>query len=147
MKVFMNLAWFLNKKTSVHNRNYFIIWRCTLELVAPKVIGIVVDEINDETLTTDKLLKWVVLLVIVGITMYILRYIWRIMIFGFAKISSPITKNLYEYFTKMSPSFYQSNRTGDLMAHATNDIQAIQQTAGAGVLTLVDSLAVGDVYS
>ena len=33
------------------------------------------------------------------------------------------------------------------MAHATNDIQAIQQTAGAGVLTLVDSLAVGDVYS
>ena len=43
----------------------------------------------------------------------------------------------------MSPSFYQSNRTGDLMAHATNDIQAIQQTAGAGVLTLVDSLAVG----
>ncbi len=33
----------------------------------------------------------------------------------------------------MSPSFYQSNRTGDLMAHATNDIQAIQQTAGAGV--------------
>ena len=53
-----------------------------LELVAPKVIGIVVDEINDGTLTTDKLLKWVVLLVIVGITMYILRYIWRIMIFG-----------------------------------------------------------------
>ena len=53
-----------------------------LELVAPKVIGIVVDEINEGTLTTDKLLKWVVLLVIVGITMYILRYVWRIMILG-----------------------------------------------------------------
>ena len=115
-----------------------------LELVAPKVIGIVVDEINDGTLTTDKLLKWVVLLVIVGITMYILRYIWRIMIFGSSlKLARQLRKNLYEHFTKMSPSFYQSNRTGDLMAHATNDIQAIQQTAGAGVLTLVDSLAVG----
>ena len=95
-----------------------------LELVAPKVIGIVVDEINDGTLTTDKLLKWVVLLVIVGITMYILRYIWRIMIFGSSlKLARQLRKNLYEHFTKMSPSFYQSNRTGDLMAHATNDIR------------------------
>ena len=59
------------------------------------------------------------------------------------KLARQLRKNLYEHFTKMSPSFYQSNRTGDLMAHATNDIQAIQQTAGAGVLTLVDSLAVG----
>lgn len=53
-----------------------------LELVAPKVLGIVVDEINNGTLTSEKLLKWVILLVAVGITMYVLRYLWRIMIFG-----------------------------------------------------------------
>ncbi|NUJ41239.1 multidrug ABC transporter permease/ATP-binding protein, partial [Pseudoalteromonas sp. 0303] len=39
--------------------------------------------------------------------------------------------------------FYQNRRIGDLMAHATNDLQAIQQTAGVGVLTLVDSLCIG----
>ena len=33
---------------------------------------------------------------------------------------------------------YQKRRVGDLMAHATNDLSAVQQTAGAGVLTLVD---------
>lgn len=115
-----------------------------LELVAPRVLGIVVDEINSGTLTSEKLLNWVILLVVVGIMMYILRYLWRIMIFGSSlKLARQLRKNLYEHFTKMSPSFYQSRRTGDLMAHATNDIQAIQQTAGAGVLTLVDSLAVG----
>ncbi len=77
------------------------------------MIGIVVDEINEGTLTTDKLLKWVVLLVLVGITMYILRYVWRIMIFGSSlKLARQLRKNLYEHFTKMSPSFYQSNRTG-----------------------------------
>jgi ATP-binding cassette, subfamily B, multidrug efflux pump len=43
----------------------------------------------------------------------------------------------------MSQSFYQRKRIGDLMAHATNDLQAIQQVAGSGVLTLVDSLATG----
>ncbi|PFV71080.1 ABC transporter ATP-binding protein [Bacillus sp. AFS059628] len=145
MKVFMNLAWFFKQEKRAYITGIILLFGVALlELVAPKVIGIVVDEINDGTLTTDKLLKWVVLLVVVGITMYILRYVWRIMIFGSSlKLARQLRKNLYEHFTKMSPSFYQSNRTGDLMAHATNDIQAIQQTAGAGVLTLVDSLAVG----
>ncbi|MCL6616717.1 MAG: ATP-binding cassette domain-containing protein [Anoxybacillus ayderensis] len=145
MKVFLDLMWFFKQEKRAYITGIILLFGVALlELVAPKVIGIVVDEINDGTLTTDKLLKWVVLLVIVGITMYILRYIWRIMIFGSSlKLARQLRKNLYEHFTKMSPSFYQSNRTGDLMAHATNDLQAIQQTAGVGVLTLVDSLCIG----
>ncbi|KEK23161.1 ABC transporter transmembrane domain-containing protein [Bacillus gaemokensis] len=145
MKVFLNLAWFFKQEKRAYIMGIILLFGVALlELVAPKVIGIVVDEINNQTLTSEKLLKWVVLLVVVGITMYILRYIWRIMIFGSSlKLARQLRKKLYEHFTNMSPSFYQSHRTGDLMAHATNDIQAIQQTAGAGVLTLVDSLAVG----
>jgi len=145
MKVFFNLAWFFKQEKRAYIIGIIMLFGVALlELVAPKVLGIVVDEINNGTLTSEKLLKWVILLVIVGITMYILRYLWRIMIFGSSlKLARQLRKNLYEHFTKMSPSFYQSRRTGDLMAHATNDIQAIQQTAGSGVLTLVDSLAVG----
>ncbi|MFJ8530012.1 ABC transporter transmembrane domain-containing protein [Bacillus sp. NPDC094106] len=145
MKVFFNLAWFFKQEKRAYITGIILLFGVALlELVAPKVIGIVVDEINNQTLTSEKLLKWVVLLVAVGITMYILRYIWRIMIFGSSlKLARQLRKKLYEHFTNMSPSFYQSHRTGDLMAHATNDIQAIQQTAGSGVLTLVDSLAVG----
>ncbi|EJS76942.1 ABC transporter transmembrane domain-containing protein [Bacillus cereus] len=145
MKVFLNLAWFFKQEKRAYIIGIIMLFGVALlELVAPKVLGIVVDEINNGTLTAEKLLKWVVLLVAVGITMYILRYLWRIMIFGSSlKLARQLRKNLYEHFTKMSPSFYQSRRTGDLMAHATNDIQAIQQTAGSGVLTLVDSLAVG----
>ncbi|MBJ7929852.1 MULTISPECIES: ABC transporter transmembrane domain-containing protein [Bacillus cereus group] len=145
MKVFFNLAWFFKQEKRAYIIGIIMLFGVALlELVAPKVLGIVVDEINNGTLTSEKLLKWVILLVVVGITMYILRYLWRIMIFGSSlKLARQLRKNLYEHFTKMSPTFYQSRRTGDLMAHATNDIQAIQQTAGSGVLTLVDSLAVG----
>lgn len=145
MKVFINLAWFFKQEKRAYIIGIIMLFGVALlELVAPKVLGIVVDEINNGTLTSEKLLKWVILLIVVGITMYILRYLWRIMIFGSSlKLARQLRKNLYEHFTKMSPSFYQSRRTGDLMAHATNDIQAIQQTAGSGVLTLVDSLAVG----
>ncbi|WP_264447620.1 ABC transporter transmembrane domain-containing protein [Bacillus cereus] len=145
MKVFFNLAWFFKQEKRAYIIGIIMLFGVALlELVAPRVLGIVVDEINNGTLTSEKLLNWVILLVVVGITMYILRYLWRIMIFGSSlKLARQLRKNLYEHFTKMSPSFYQSRRTGDLMAHATNDIQAIQQTAGSGVLTLVDSLAVG----
>ncbi|MEE6183146.1 ABC transporter ATP-binding protein [Bacillus pretiosus] len=145
MKVFINLAWFFKQEKRAYIIGIIMLFGVALlELVAPKVLGIVVDEINNGTLTSEELLKWVILLVVVGITMYILRYLWRIMIFGSSlKLARQLRKNLYEHFTRMSPSFYQSRRTGDLMAHATNDIQAIQQTAGSGVLTLVDSLAVG----
>ena len=65
----------------------------------------------------------------------------------FIKVSSPITEKFVRTFYKDESIFLPVKSHGDLMAHATNDIQAIQQTAGAGVLTLVDSLAVGDVYS
>ncbi|MED0959669.1 ABC transporter transmembrane domain-containing protein [Bacillus paramycoides] len=145
MKVFLNLSWFFKQEKRAYIIGIIMLFGVALlELVAPKVLGIVVDEINNGTLTSEQLLKWVILLVVVGITMYILRYLWRIMIFGSSlKLARQLRKNLYEHFTKMSPTFYQSRRTGDLMAHATNDIQAIQQTAGSGVLTLVDSLAVG----
>ncbi|EJR53233.1 hypothetical protein IIM_02597 [Bacillus cereus VD107] len=145
MRVFFNLAWFFKQEKRAYIIGIIMLFGVALlELVAPKVLGIVVDEINNGTLTSEELLKWVILLVVVGITMYILRYLWRIMIFGSSlKLARQLRKNLYEHFTKMSPTFYQSRRTGDLMAHATNDIQAIQQTAGSGVLTLVDSLAVG----
>ena len=145
MKVFLHLAWFFKQEKRAYILGVMLLFGVALlELVTPKVIGVVVDEINNRTLTAEKLLQWIVLLVVTGITMYILRYIWRIMIFGSSlKLARQLRKQLYEHFTNMSPSFYQSHRTGDLMAHATNDIQAIQQTAGSGVLTLVDSLAVG----
>lgn len=43
----------------------------------------------------------------------------------------------------MSPSFFQQRRTGDLMAHATNDINAVQGAAGPGILMISDSLITG----
>ncbi len=46
---------------------------------------------------------------------------------------------LFEHFMKMSPPFFQNHRTGDLMAHATNDINALTRLAGGGVMSFVDA--------
>jgi ATP-binding cassette, subfamily B, multidrug efflux pump len=145
MSVFKDLMWYFKAEKKAYLTGIFLLlFVALLQLVPPRVIGIVVDEITNGTLTAGKLGKWIVVLAASGLAMYSLRYYWRIMIFGSAvKLSRLLRNRLYAHFTSMSQSFYQKRRTGDLMAHATNDLSAIQQTAGAGVLTFVDSLSTG----
>ncbi|MEW9050025.1 MAG: ABC transporter transmembrane domain-containing protein [Neobacillus sp.] len=145
MKVFLDLGWFFKQEKKAYISGIIILmFVALLQLVPPKVIGIIADHINDKTLTKTILFEWIGILALSGIGMYILRYYWRIKIFGSSvKLSKLLRNRLYHHFTNMSPAFYQKRRVGDLMAHATNDLQAIQQTAGAGVLTLVDSLSTG----
>jgi ATP-binding cassette subfamily B protein len=113
-------------------------------LVPPKIVGSIVDHIKEGTLTEDILWRYGGILIGIAVGIYILRYIWRILIFGSAvKLAMLLRNRLYKHFTKKSQEFYQKRRVGDLMAHSTNDLQAIQQTAGDGVLTLVDSLMMG----
>ncbi|MET3644008.1 ABC transporter ATP-binding protein [Streptococcus gallinaceus] len=111
-----------------------------LNLVPPRVMGNIIDTITSKSLTNAQLFLNVFYLVGAGLAMYALRYIWRIYIFGTANHLARILRfRLFEQFTKMSPSFYQRYRTGDLMAHATNDINAVTMTAGGGVMSAVDA--------
>jgi ATP-binding cassette, subfamily B, multidrug efflux pump len=145
MRVFKDLMWFfkLEKKSYLIGISLLCVV-ALLELVPPLVIGKVVDLIADGQLTTEVLFRWLGLLLAVATTVYIVRFFWRIMLFGASvRLARLLREKLYSHFTRMSQSFYQKRRIGDLMAHSTNDIQAIQQTAGAGVLTLVDSLVTG----
>ncbi|WP_335871780.1 ABC transporter transmembrane domain-containing protein [Bacillus sp. 2205SS5-2] len=145
MSIFKELMWFFKQEKKAYGIGIFLLmFVAMLELVPPKIIGLIVDAINKGELTVNSLLIWSGILIVTSLTMYLLRYQWRIRIFGSAvKLSRQLRNKLYQHFTEMSSSFYQKRRTGDLMAHATNDLSAIQQTAGAGILTLVDSLATG----
>jgi ATP-binding cassette, subfamily B, multidrug efflux pump len=145
MRVFLDLGWFFKQEKKAYiSGTFLLLLVALLQLVPPKVIGMIADQIKEGTMTTGLLIEWMGVLVLVALAMYVLRYFWRVMIFGSSvKLSKILRNRLYLHFTNMSPAFYQKSRIGDLMAHATNDLQAIQQTAGAGVLTLVDSLSTG----
>ena len=145
MSIFKDLWWFfkLEKKAYIAGVS-LLLFVALLELIPPKAVGYVVDGIQNGTLTISQLWKVMLFLGIGALLTYAARYIWRIMIFGASvRLARNLRNQLFEHFTKMSPSFYQRKRVGDLMAHATNDLQAVQQTAGTGVLTLVDSIVTG----
>jgi ATP-binding cassette, subfamily B, multidrug efflux pump len=145
LKVFRQLMWYFKQEKLRYIGGIAMLALVSLGLlVPPKIVGLIVDHIKEGTLTEKLLWQYGGLLITIAVGIYVLRYIWRILIFGAAvKLAMLLRNRLYEHFTKKSQEFYQKRRVGDLMAHSTNDLQAIQQTAGDGVLTLVDSLMMG----
>ena len=145
MSIFKKLGWFFKQEKKSYIIGVFsLIMVALVQLVPPKVIGIVVDKITSKNLTIKPILFWVTILLAAAIAQYIFRYIWRTHIWGSAaKLEKDLRKQLFHHFTKMDNVFYQKYRTGDLMAHATNDLNAIQNVAGAGILTFADSFITG----
>ena len=145
MSIFRKLAWFFKEE----KKSYFIgvltlVILAFIQLFPPKIIGIIVDSIADKTLTAKSLVGWLSILVLSAVLVYSFRYVWRKHIWGgAARLEKLMRKKLFHHFTKMDQNFYQKYRTGDLMAHATNDINAIQNVAGAGVLTFADAFISG----
>ncbi|MBO0420874.1 ATP-binding cassette domain-containing protein [Vagococcus fluvialis] len=145
MDIFKKLSWFFKEE----KKNYFIgvttlVLVAVIQLIPPRIIGIVVDNITNKTLTAEKLTIWLVILAASAISVYGLRYLWRKHIWGgAARLEKLMRKRLFHHFTKMDQVFYQKYRTGDLMAHATNDLNAIQNVAGAGILTFADAFITG----
>lgn len=145
MDVFFKLAWFFKAQ----KKHYIIglimlILIALLELLPPQIIGKTIDGITNKTLTPNQLALFLIVLLVAAVFLYVCRYIWRVSIFGTSqKLGNTLRRYLYHKYTEMSSQFYQNRRTGDLMAHATNDINAVQNAAGAGILMIADSLITG----
>lgn len=145
MSVFLRLGWFFREQWRRYVTAIVLLMMvAAMTAIPPKIVGQVVDGVTRGDLSTSQLAGWLALLLLLGVIIYVLRYIWRVTLFGAAyRLAFVLRNRLFEHFCAMSPDFYQRHRTGDLMAHATNDIQAVEMTAGEGVLTLVDSFIVG----
>lgn len=144
MEIFRKLSWFFKDKWKSYVVAIFsLMVVAVLQLIPPRVIGIVIDEIASNVVTRNSLIRWLIILIVTAIVQYALRYIWRVNIWGNAARLERIVRNrLYRHFTNMDSEFYQKYRTGDLMAHATNDLRSLRMVAGSGILTMADSLSV-----
>jgi len=142
MQILRELSWFFRK----HWKRYvvgiaFLFGIDVLMLWPPRLVGETVDAIRNGSLTEADLTKSLIILLALGVVLYVMRFVWRYLLNGGAlMLERVLRERLFGHLTRMTPSFYQRRRSGDLMAIATNDIPAVEQTASMGVLTLVDSL-------
>ena len=141
MSIIQKLWWFFK----LEKRRYLVgivalVLVSVLNLIPPMVMGRVIDVITSGQLTQQDLLLDLFYLLLAAFGMYYLRYVWRMYILGTSyRLGQIMRSRLFEHFTKMSPAFYQTYRMGDLMAHATNDINALTRLAGGGVMSAVDA--------
>ena len=141
MKLLKKLSWFFKLEKWPYITGILALSLVSLlNLLPPRVIGEVIDQIASKDLTKLELAYQLFILVLSALAMYALRFVWRKYILGTAnRLGRILRYRLFEHFTRMSPSFYQTYRTGDLMAHATNDINAVVGVAGGGVMSAVDA--------
>ncbi|HLO10677.1 MAG TPA: ABC transporter transmembrane domain-containing protein, partial [Pseudoneobacillus sp.] len=111
-----------------------------LDVIPPKIIGMAIDDIHIGVMNKEKIIHYLSILLIIMVSSYAITYIWMYQLFGGAfLVERKLRSRFMNHLLKMTPAFYEQNRTGDLMARATNDLKAISITAGFGILTLVDS--------
>ncbi|KAB2331005.1 ABC transporter ATP-binding protein [Bacillus mesophilum] len=111
-----------------------------LEVIPPFLLGEIIDQITSGEFTRANLMQYVYIFIGIIIGGYILNFIWQYRLFrGAIDLEKIMRRKLMLQFLKMTPTFYEKNRTGDLMARATNDLNAVSLTAGFGIMTLIDS--------
>lgn len=145
MGIFKKLGWYFKQESQRYLLGVlFLILVAIVQVIPPKVIGTLVDLMAAKHLTAKALIGWLAVLLAAAILQYVFRYGWRTRIWGgAAKLERILRSRLFWHFMQMDTPFFQKHRTGDLMAHATNDLTAIQQVAGAGILTFADSIITG----
>ncbi|MFI0489033.1 MAG: SmdA family multidrug ABC transporter permease/ATP-binding protein [Yersinia sp. (in: enterobacteria)] len=145
MRLFAQLGWYFRREW----RRYvgavlLLVIVAILQLLPPKLVGVIVDGVSTKQMSVNMLLVWVGVILVTAVVVYLLRYVWRVLLFGASyQLAVELRANIYRQLSRQTPGFYLRHRTGDLMARATNDVDRVVFAAGEGVLTLVDSLVMG----
>ncbi|WP_025026848.1 ABC transporter ATP-binding protein [Caldalkalibacillus mannanilyticus] len=135
------LAWFFKEYWKRYTvAILLLIFVGILEVIPPKLIGIAIDEMNMGVWTMERMVQIVLFYGLLIVVIYVVTYTWLYLLFGGSFLVERIMRTRFmHHLLRMTPTFYEKNRTGDLMARATNDLKAISMTAGFGILTLIDS--------
>jgi ATP-binding cassette subfamily B multidrug efflux pump len=105
----------------------------------PRQVGHIVDGMVSGALRGPALWPEIGLLVAAGAAIYFLRVAWRLQLYATAyRMGVQLRIRLYQRWVLQGPRFYQTRRTGDLMALATNDVDAVEMAAGEALLAGFD---------
>ncbi|HJF32732.1 MAG TPA: ABC transporter ATP-binding protein/permease [Sporosarcina psychrophila] len=139
--VLFKLKWFFKENRKRYTVALILLMVTNILVILPPwLIGQAIDSIYTQTLTARLLVIFLGSMLLIMLFNYASNYVWQYQLFGGAYvIERQLRGKLMKHFLRMTPTFYEKNKTGDLMARSTNDLRAISETAGFGIMTLVDS--------
>ncbi|WP_428773318.1 ABC transporter ATP-binding protein [Vibrio sp.] len=141
MQLFQYLKWFFRRHKFTYAIALSMLFTVAmLNMAVPWFIGSAIDKLL-ETRDFSQAEYYLFALLGVSILVYLLRYGWRRMLFGTSyQLGNILRERFYHRLLRQGQAFYNERSTGDLMARATNDIDAVEMAAGEGILSGFDGL-------
>ncbi len=111
-----------------------------LQLTIPRLLKKGVDSLTTDVATPEMLLRLAVFIMVIAASVACLRFCWRYFIIGFSRfLERAIRNRIFSHILKMDLPFFEKRTTGDIMAHASNDLIAVQMACGMGMVAAVDA--------
>ncbi|WP_339136880.1 MAG: ABC transporter ATP-binding protein [Candidatus Electrothrix sp. GW3-4] len=114
-----------------------------LQLTIPLYLKEAVDVLENGTATSQGLLRLGGFLLLTAAAILALRFSWRMLIIGFSRrMEADLRARLFSHILTMDRSFFDQHPPGDIMAHASNDLSAVQMASGMGMVAAADALVI-----
>ena len=109
-------------------------------LFIPELTGDVTDGLADRTMDMQGVFSVLTKILLLGLTLAIGRFLWRIFLFGAARtIEREIRDDMFEHLEGMSVEYYNSHKTGDLMTRFTSDLNSVRMSIGPAIISIFDA--------
>lgn len=145
-------SFFRLKPFFTENRSYYfygilaLLVTNILQLRIPRLLGDFTDLLADGLVDQGGIVRFIGIILGLMAVITICRFLWRIYIMGSARRLEYTLRNmLFRHLQSLSTDYFNKHKTGDLMAHATNDIHAVRMALGPGVVMSIDSLVLGSI--
>jgi ATP-binding cassette subfamily B protein len=138
------------KKDLIENRHRILIGLLALlivdvlQLFIPRIVKYAIDDLTSGVILPRQLLFYGVQVLILALAIGGFRYVWRYLLLGAARrVERTLRDRLFQHLQTLSFSYFSRTKVGDLMAHATNDIEAVRMSIAMGLVFLVDTIILG----
>ena len=112
-----------------------------LNLFIPQITGEITDGLTGHALDLDALLHLIFNLMTCVVAIALGRVFWRTFILGASrKVETEIRNDMFSKLETLSQNYFNKHKTGDLMTHFTNDLDALRNSIGFAVVSAFDAV-------
>ncbi|MFL0253101.1 ABC transporter ATP-binding protein [Clostridium neuense] len=128
----------------------FMVASSYIQTLFPKVLGDTIDILKNRNFKSMNVNSNIIYMILIAFSTFVCTFVWRNMVMGGGrKLENNIREKLFDHFQKLSPEFYNNEKTGNLIAYAINDISAVRMTFGPATAMSINGLVicVSSIYS
>ncbi len=115
-----------------------------LQLFIPRIVKFAIDDLTSGEISSSRLLIYGLEVLGLALCIGLLRYVWRHLLMGTARrVERRLRDRFFRHLQTLSASYFSRTKVGDLMAYATNDIEAVRMSIAMGLVFLVDTIILG----